>query len=124
MLTVFLFIVIILLLLVCQRILFVKYFHVFGSKCYILADRDHKRKMDPKSDEGIFLGYSNNIVAYRVFNSRTRVVMESMNGVIDDEFEDRVLDVDLDVESLVQDTNVPSQVNESEHEKEESEEAE
>jgi len=45
----------------------VKYFHVFGSKCYILADRDHRRKMDPKSDEGIILGYSTNSRAYRVF---------------------------------------------------------
>ena len=25
----------------------VKYFHVFGSKCYILSDRDYRRKMDP-----------------------------------------------------------------------------
>jgi len=44
----------------------VKYFHVFGSKCYILADRDYRRKMDPKSDEGIFLDYSTNSRAYRV----------------------------------------------------------
>lgn len=34
----------------------VKYFHVFGSKCYIFADREQRRKMDPNSDEGIFLG--------------------------------------------------------------------
>jgi len=27
------------------------YFHVFGSKCYILVDREQRRKMDPKSDE-------------------------------------------------------------------------
>jgi len=54
----------------------VKYFHVFGSKCYILADRDYKRKMDPKSDEGIFLGYSTNNRAYRVYNNRTQAVME------------------------------------------------
>ena len=40
----------------------VKYFHVFGSKCYILADCEQRRKMDPKSDEEIFLGYSTNIV--------------------------------------------------------------
>ena len=26
-----------------------KYFHVFGSKCYILEDRDYRRKMDLKS---------------------------------------------------------------------------
>ncbi|MCI48480.1 retrovirus-related pol polyprotein from transposon tnt 1-94, partial [Trifolium medium] len=36
----------------------VKHFHVFGSKCYILVDREQRRKMDPKSDEWIFLGYS------------------------------------------------------------------
>src|ERR1044072_197766 len=62
----------------------VKYFHVFGSKCYILDDREQRRKMDPKSEEGIFLGYSTNSRAYRVFNSRTRVVMESVNVVVDD----------------------------------------
>ena len=61
----------------------VKYFHVFGSKCYILADREQRRKMDPKSDEGIFLGYSTNSRAYRVFNSRTNVLMESINVVVD-----------------------------------------
>jgi len=62
----------------------VKYFHVFGSKCYILVDREHTRKMDPKSDEGIFLGYSTKNRVYRVFNSRTKVFMESINVVIDD----------------------------------------
>ncbi|CAJ2652309.1 unnamed protein product [Trifolium pratense] len=62
----------------------VKYFHVFGSKCYILADREPRRKLDPKSDEGIFLGYSTNSRAYRDFNSRTRTMMESINVVIDD----------------------------------------
>ena len=40
--------------------------------------------MDPKSDEGIFLGYSTNSRAYRVFNSRTKVMMESINVTIDD----------------------------------------
>ena len=36
----------------------VKYFRVFGSKCYILNDRENLGKFDSKSDEGIFLGYS------------------------------------------------------------------
>ena len=40
--------------------------------------------MDPKSDEGIFLGYSTNNIAYRVFNSRTKVMMEYINVVVDD----------------------------------------
>ena len=62
----------------------VKYFHVFGSKCYILTDREQRRKMDPKSEEGIFLGYSANNKAYRVYNCRTKVMMESVNVVVDD----------------------------------------
>ena len=35
----------------------VKYFQIFGSKCYILNDRENHGKFDAKSDEGIFLGY-------------------------------------------------------------------
>lgn len=66
----------------------VQYFHVFGSKCYILTDREQRRKMDPKSDEGIFLGYSTNSRAYRVFNSRTKIMMESINVIIDDKHEE------------------------------------
>ncbi|MCI39504.1 gag-pol polyprotein, partial [Trifolium medium] len=80
----------------------IKYFHVFGSKCYILADREHRKKMDPKSDEGIFLGYSTNSRACRVFNSITKVMMESINVVIDDLPTDRILDVDADVETFGQ----------------------
>ena len=62
----------------------VKYFHVFGSKCYILTDREQRRKMDPKSEEVIFLGYSTTSRAYRVFNTRTKIMMESVNVVVDD----------------------------------------
>jgi hypothetical protein len=63
----------------------VKYFRTFGSKCYILHDRENLGEFDSKSDEGIFLGYSINSRAYRVFNKRTETVMESINVVIDDE---------------------------------------
>jgi len=77
----------------------VKYFHVFDSKCYILANRDYRRKMDPKSDEGIFLGYSTNSRAYKVYNNRTQVVMESINVVIDDVAKEPVPEVMLGVEA-------------------------
>uniref|UniRef100_A0A2N9IWC5 CCHC-type domain-containing protein n=1 Tax=Fagus sylvatica TaxID=28930 RepID=A0A2N9IWC5_FAGSY len=42
---------------------------------------DNLGKFDAKSDEGIFLGYSSNSKAYRVFNKRTMVVNESMHVV-------------------------------------------
>ena len=53
--------------------------------------------MDPKSDAGIFLGYSTNSRAYRVFNSRTRTVMESINVVVDYLTPARKKDVEEDV---------------------------
>ena len=41
-------------------------------------------KFDSQSDEGIFLGYSSISKAYRVYNKRTKKVMETINVVIDD----------------------------------------
>ena len=50
----------------------VKDFRVFGSKRYILNDRENLRKFDAKIDEGIFLEYSTTSQAYRVFNKRKK----------------------------------------------------
>jgi len=58
--------------------------------------------MDPKSDEGIFLGYSTNSRAYRVYNSRTQVVMESINVVIDVVAKDQVPEVVPGVEAYAE----------------------
>ncbi|KAJ9538151.1 hypothetical protein OSB04_030884, partial [Centaurea solstitialis] len=57
----------------------IDYFQVFGCKCYVLNDRDDLGKFEPKSDESIFIGYSHNSKAYRVFNKRTRTILESSN---------------------------------------------
>ncbi|XP_024177999.1 uncharacterized protein LOC112183918 [Rosa chinensis] len=62
------------------------HFRVFGSSCYILRDREQLGKFDARSDDGIFLGYSINSRAYRVYNKRTRIVMESINVSIDDHY--------------------------------------
>ena len=62
----------------------VKYFKIFGSKCYIYKDREDVGKFDTRSDERIFLGYSTNSRAYRVFNIHKSTVMESINVVVDD----------------------------------------
>src|ERR1044072_6960423 len=50
----------------------------------IFSQIEQRRKMDPKSEEGIFLGYSANNKAYRVYNCRTKVMMEYVNVVVDD----------------------------------------
>ncbi|KAA0037284.1 gag-pol polyprotein [Cucumis melo var. makuwa] len=61
-----------------------KALHIFGSTCFILSDKDHHQKWDSKSNRGIFLGYSTNNRAYRVYNQSSRTVMESINVIIDD----------------------------------------
>ncbi|GAA0186984.1 transmembrane signal receptor [Lithospermum erythrorhizon] len=63
----------------------VHYFHVFGITCYILTDREPRQKFDVRSDEGIFLGYSRNSRALRVYNKQTHMVMESINVKVVDQ---------------------------------------
>ncbi|GKD49408.1 putative ribonuclease H-like domain-containing protein [Tanacetum coccineum] len=51
----------------------------FGCPVTILNTIDHLGKFDGKADEGFFVGYSTNSKAFRVFNSRTRIVEENMH---------------------------------------------
>ena len=60
------------------------HFYVFGCTCYILNDREQLGKFQAKSDKGVFLDYSINSRAYRVFNLQTKTIMESINVVVDD----------------------------------------
>ena len=46
----------------------VSYFHAFGSKCYVLKNNLNMGKFDERSEECLFVGYSLNSRAYRVFN--------------------------------------------------------
>nr|GEY64171.1 hypothetical protein [Tanacetum cinerariifolium] len=62
----------------------VKFFHIFGSLCYIVRDGKNLDKMKEKGDACIFVGYSTQSRAYRVFNKRTRVIMESIHVNIDE----------------------------------------
>nr|GEW90662.1 retrovirus-related Pol polyprotein from transposon TNT 1-94 [Tanacetum cinerariifolium] len=55
------------------------YFRVFRSKCFIINTKDYLTKFDPKSYEGIFLGYSQNSKAYIILNKHTRKVEELLN---------------------------------------------
>ncbi|GJY35881.1 retrovirus-related pol polyprotein from transposon TNT 1-94 [Tanacetum coccineum] len=61
-----------------------EYFKVFGCKCFILNTKDYLTKFDPKSTEGVFLGYSPNSKAYVVLNKETMKVEESLNVKFDE----------------------------------------
>ncbi|GKA81343.1 putative ribonuclease H-like domain-containing protein [Tanacetum coccineum] len=44
-----------------------------------ITGKDHLDKFDGNADEGFFIGYSLNSKAFRVFNSRTRIVEENLH---------------------------------------------
>ena len=47
----------------------IKYFKIFGSKCFIKINDGSPGKFDSRVDEGIFLGYSTRIKAYKCYNN-------------------------------------------------------
>ncbi|KAJ9556755.1 hypothetical protein OSB04_011369 [Centaurea solstitialis] len=67
-----------------RRVPNVKFFHVFGCRCYILNNRDNLGKFDKKADEGYFLGYSLMSKTFRVYNKRTKMVMETVYVTFDE----------------------------------------
>ncbi|GJY10817.1 retrovirus-related pol polyprotein from transposon TNT 1-94 [Tanacetum coccineum] len=98
-----------------------EYFKVFGSKCFILNTKDYLTKFDPKSYEGVFLGYSQNSKAYVVLNKHTMKVEESLNVTFDESPPPTKLSplVDDDVgeeEAIKKNTKVVNNNNEEEDE--------
>nr|GEY55024.1 hypothetical protein [Tanacetum cinerariifolium] len=67
-----------------DRKLSIKFFHIFGSLCYIVRDGENLDKMKEKGDACIFVGYSTQSRAYKVYNKRTRVIMESIHVNFDE----------------------------------------
>ncbi|KAI3759537.1 hypothetical protein L6452_07424 [Arctium lappa] len=65
----------------------IKYFHVFGCRCFVLNDRDQIGKFSPKADEAKFVGYSSNSKAYRIYVLKSKIILESINVSFDDSFQ-------------------------------------
>ena len=60
----------------------ISYFKIFGCKCFVHNNKKSLLgKFDAKSDEGIFLRYSEHSKAYRVFNKRILSVEELIHIV-------------------------------------------
>ncbi|KAK2389986.1 hypothetical protein QL285_063537 [Trifolium repens] len=62
----------------------ISYFHQFGCTCYILNNKVYRKKFDAKACKVIFIGYSERSKAYRVYNSETNIVEESIHVRFDD----------------------------------------
>nr|GFB95386.1 copia protein [Tanacetum cinerariifolium] len=57
----------------------IKFFRVFGCRCYLLNDYEDVGKLKAKGDIGVSVGYSKESAAFRIYNKRTRKIHESVN---------------------------------------------
>ncbi|GKB07283.1 retrovirus-related pol polyprotein from transposon TNT 1-94 [Tanacetum coccineum] len=62
----------------------IQYFHMFRSLCYPINDRDNLGKMKPKADISIFIGYSESSRGFRIYNCRTKKIMETIHVKFDE----------------------------------------
>nr|GEW09794.1 retrovirus-related Pol polyprotein from transposon TNT 1-94 [Tanacetum cinerariifolium] len=62
----------------------ISFLYVFGALCYPKNDREDIRKLGAKDDIGFFICYSADSCAYRVYNRRTKKIMETMNVSFDE----------------------------------------
>nr|GFC60730.1 hypothetical protein [Tanacetum cinerariifolium] len=60
------------------------YFHVFGALCYPTNDGENVEKLQPKADIGSFIGYAPTKKAFRVYNRRTRRIVETIHVDFDE----------------------------------------
>ncbi|GJV53656.1 retrovirus-related pol polyprotein from transposon TNT 1-94 [Tanacetum coccineum] len=59
------------------------YLHVFGSLCYPTNDSEDLGKLKAKANIGIFVGYDPIKKAFRIYNKRTRLIMETIHVTFD-----------------------------------------
>nr|GEW94374.1 hypothetical protein [Tanacetum cinerariifolium] len=57
----------------------IKHLHIFGCTCYITRDGENLDKMKEKRDLCILVGYSTQSKGYRVYNKRTRMIVEPIH---------------------------------------------
>ncbi|GJR58077.1 hypothetical protein Tco_1500239 [Tanacetum coccineum] len=57
----------------------IKHLHIFGCTCYLTRDGENLDKMKEKGDLSILVGYSTQSKGYRVYNKRTRLIVESIH---------------------------------------------
>ena len=62
----------------------VKHFRVFRRKCFINKNDEKLGKFESRADEGIFLGYSSRIKAYKCYNKILQKIVKCIDVVIDE----------------------------------------
>ncbi|GKB70439.1 integrase, catalytic region, zinc finger, CCHC-type containing protein, partial [Tanacetum coccineum] len=62
----------------------IKFLRVFGSLCYPTNDNIDLGKLKVATDIGILVGFSPNRKGYRIYNKRTRRIMETIHVTFDE----------------------------------------
>nr|GEY08807.1 retrovirus-related Pol polyprotein from transposon TNT 1-94 [Tanacetum cinerariifolium] len=62
----------------------IEYFLVLESLCYPTNDRDDLGKMKPNANIGIFIGYSESLRGFCMYNRRTKKIMETIHVKFDE----------------------------------------
>nr|GEU91280.1 hypothetical protein [Tanacetum cinerariifolium] len=60
------------------------FFRVFGVLCYPTNNSEDLGKLQPTADVGIFVGYAPSRKGYRIYNKRTRRIMETIHVQFDE----------------------------------------
>nr|GEU73147.1 hypothetical protein [Tanacetum cinerariifolium] len=60
------------------------FLHVFGALCYPTNNSENLGKLQPKADIGIFIGYAPTKKAFRIYNRRTRRIVETIHVDFDE----------------------------------------
>ncbi|GJT07858.1 retrovirus-related pol polyprotein from transposon TNT 1-94 [Tanacetum coccineum] len=67
-----------------SRLPSIKHLHIFGCLCYLTRDGENLDKMKEKGDPCVMVEYSTQLKGYRVYNKRTRLVVESIHIKFDE----------------------------------------
>ncbi|GJW64266.1 retrovirus-related pol polyprotein from transposon TNT 1-94 [Tanacetum coccineum] len=60
------------------------FLRIFGALCYPTNDSEDLGKLKAKADIGFFVGYAPNRKGYRIYNKRTRKIMETIHVTFDE----------------------------------------
>ncbi|GKE56377.1 retrovirus-related pol polyprotein from transposon TNT 1-94, partial [Tanacetum coccineum] len=61
-----------------------RFFVYFGALCYLTNDSENLGKLQPKADIGTFIGYAPTKKAFRIYNQRTRHIIEIIHVNFDE----------------------------------------
>nr|GFC20109.1 retrovirus-related Pol polyprotein from transposon TNT 1-94 [Tanacetum cinerariifolium] len=67
-----------------ERLPDLSFFHMFGALCYPTNDSENLGKLQPKADIEIFIGYAPTKKAFRIYNRRTRRIVETIHVDFDE----------------------------------------